>query len=194
MKRKLMLIALVMGIISTISFGSLAYFTAEERAHNIITSGSVAIDLEELTDQLDQEGAAIPFEDLHGVMPGTRVSKIVQVTNTGTAEAFLRVRVDVAIILQDGVTGEVDLSLITIDYNLEQWTDGEDGYYYYNEPLAPGETTVPLFTTVAFADTMGNLYQNSTALVDVEAYAVQTANNGPTVFDARGWPEAQVEV
>lgn len=53
-----------------------------------------------------------------------------------------------------------------------------DGYYYYNRALAPGETTVPLFTTVTFAPEMGNEYQNSTAYVEVKVGAVQADNNG----------------
>ena len=35
---------------------------------------------------------------------------------------------------------------------------------------------------------MGNVYQNSTAHVDVNAYAVQYANNGTGALDAAGWP------
>lgn len=188
MKRKLLIISLVIGLISILSIGSLAYFTAEKRTHNIIQAGNVEIELEELTDQGQGEDELVPFEDLDGVMPGTSVSKIVQVKNIGGAQAFIRVKVDVDIKLQDGTQGQVDLTLISIDFNTEQWTLRADGYYYYNDPLSANETTVPLFTTVIFAETMGNLYQNSTALVDVQAFAVQTANNGPTVFDAAGWP------
>ena len=38
---------------------------------------------------------------------------------------------------------------------------------------------------------MGNEYQNATATVDVLAQAVQTANNGESVMEAQGWPEAE---
>ena len=44
------------------------------------------------------------------------------------------------------------------------------------------------FTTVTFDPKMGNVYQNSTAHVDVNAYAVQSANNGTGALDAAGWP------
>lgn len=37
---------------------------------------------------------------------------------------------------------------------------------------------------------MGNEYQNATATVNVSAQAVQNANNGDTVMDAKGWPKA----
>ena len=47
-----------------------------------------------------------------------------------------------------------------------------------------------MFTKVTFNAAMGNEYQNATATVDVAAQAVQTANNGSTVTDAQGWPNA----
>lgn len=78
-----------------------------------------------------------------------------------------------------------------MDFNDTDWTAGEDGYYYYNEILAPGEVTEPLFTTVSFDTGMNNLYQNSTAAVDVAAYGVQADNNGDTVQEAQGWPDAE---
>ena len=37
---------------------------------------------------------------------------------------------------------------------------------------------------------MGNEYQNATATVNVSAQAVQNANNGDTVMDAKGWPNS----
>ena len=43
---------------------------------------------------------------------------------------------------------------------------------------------------MTFKADMGNEYQNATATVDVSAQAVQTANNGATVMDAQGWPNA----
>jgi hypothetical protein len=35
---------------------------------------------------------------------------------------------------------------------------------------------------------MGNIYQQSKAIIKVFAQATQTANNGETVFTAAGWP------
>ena len=54
------------------------------------------------------------------------------------------------------------------------------------------KTSAPtcIFTAVTFKPDMGNEYQNATATVDVSAQAVQTANNGDTVMDAKGWPNS----
>lgn len=84
--------------------------------------------------------------------------------------------------------GETDLSLVALDINTEYWTE-RDGFYYYNTALEPGKTTEPLFTEVAFDESMSNLYQDSRAVITVNAYATQTANNGTSAADAKGWPE-----
>ena len=68
--------------------------------------------------------------------------------------------------------------------------DGKDGYYYYNAALEPGHTTEPLFTAVHFAKTMSNMYQESRAILQVNAFATQTAHNGASALEAAGWPEA----
>ena len=51
------------------------------------------------------------------------------------------------------------------------------------------ETAHNVITTVTFdAAKMDNIYQNCTAKIEVQAHAVQVANNGDTVLDATGWP------
>lgn len=187
MKKKILLIALLAICLSIVAFGTLAYFTSEDTAHNVITSNGVKIELLEWQD--DAKTEPFPENGVTGVMPGTKVAKIVEVKNTGSGEAWVRVSTETAITLANGSQGEVDLSLLTIDFNIEAWTE-QDGWYYYNEALKPGEITAPLFTTVAFAETMDNRYQESTATVDVNAQAVQTANNGSDAISAVGWPEA----
>ena len=107
--------------------------------------------------------------------------------NTGGQSAWIRVSVDKEIELAEGIEGEVDTSLVTYDLNEEYWTES-DGYYYYKDVLKSGETTQPLFKKVSFEKEMGNLYQNSKAVVTVNAYATQAANNGSNVFEAAGWP------
>lgn len=187
MKKKLLAVAMVLCCLAIVTGGSLAYFTAEKKAHNVITTGSIDIELQELTDQVDGEGNPVPFENLEGVMPGSSASKIVQVKNTGSQPAWIRVSVEKAVQLAESAEGEGDPSLITMDFNAEKWTE-KDGYYYYSNVLAPGDTTQPLFTAVTFASSMDNLYQGSEISVDVCAYATQSANNGETVFEAQGWP------
>lgn len=184
MKRKLLILSVLAICIATLAAGTLAYFTSEGKAHNVITTGGVEIAVQEWADENKQT----PFEDLEGIMPGMTVTKIAEIKNTGASDAWVRVKVEKSIKLQG--EGTPDTALVELNLNLTDWTLGEDGYLYYNKALKPSEVTEPLFTAVTFNVTMGNEYQNATATVDVAAQAVQTANNGDTVMDAKGWPNS----
>lgn len=186
-KQKLLTLSAVAIVAALSAYGSVAYFTAEDTARNVITAGKVKIELQEKMLTPDGE-KTVPFEDQLGVMPGSEVSKIVEVKNTGGQDAWVRVSVNKAIELAEGVEDEVNLSLISFDLNTDYWTE-KDGFYYYTAKLAPGHTTEPLFTAVTFAKTMSNQYQNSKAILTVIAYATQTVHNGSTALEAAGWPE-----
>lgn len=203
MKKKLLALSVLMICLSLISLGTLAYFNAEDTAHNVISSGSVKIELVEKTKGDDGNLVDFPEDGILGVMPGTAVSKIVTVKNTGESAAYIRVWVDSAISEQgDPITNPLiknlpmtitvdgeEVDVLTMDYNTEDWTKGEDGYWYYNKALKVGESTEALFENVAFHKLMGNVYQNSKALVNVSAQATQVANNGESAVEAKGWPE-----
>lgn len=182
MKRRILIVSILVICISMLGTGSLAYFTSEDRAHNVITTGAVDITVQEWADP-EREN---PFEDLDGVMPGAQITKIAEVKNTGASEAWIRVQLTRDIQLAG--EGQADIDLVVLDVNTADWTAGEDGYLYYNMPVQPGEVTAPIFTTVTFDADMSNEYQNATATVDVYAQAVQTANNGDSALEAQGWP------
>lgn len=191
MKRKLLSLAVIVMCLSLLAHGTLTYFTAEDTAHNVITSGKIAIELQEWAD----EDRTVPFpaDGIHGVMPGTEITKIVEVENTGNNAAYIRIAVNKQLVLREGAEEEPNLDLMKLHFASDHWTPGEDGYYYYDHALEAGHVTEPLIASVSFDPTMGNLYQNCTARVDVVAYAVQTANNtvpvGGEVADVSGWPE-----
>lgn len=185
-KRRLLIVALLVAILAISGMGTLAYFTAEDTAHNVITSGGIDIELQEWADK--DKTQPFPEDGVTGVMPGTSVTKIAEVKNTGTGTAWVRVSVAKSIQLKDAPDGTAaDLSLLVLDIDTTKWTE-KDGWYYYNEMLQPGDTTPPLFTAVSFSENMPNLYQEATAKIDVKAQAVQAANNGDTVLEAAGWP------
>ena len=185
MKKKIFAMAVVLIFLAIAAYGTSAYFTHEETATNVITSGSIKVELQEWS---DTGNGLVPFEDTDGVMPGMEVSKIVQVKNVGGQAAWIRVSADKSIHLAEGVNGDVDLSLLSYDLNTAFWTE-KDGFYYYNTILQPNEVTEPLFAKIFFSETMSNMYQNSKAVIDVTAQATQVANNGTTALDAAGWPE-----
>lgn len=195
MKRKLLLLSLTVICLSILATGTLAYFNAENAAHNIITTGGVNI---EVVEQMRDGDALVDFPEqgISGVMPGSSVSKIVRVKNTGKANAWIRVKVSMSI--EDAHGNELPLFLdngtaAMSFYVMNGWSDGGDGYYYYNERVAANELTDVLFDEVCFAPAMGNEYQNCTANIFITAQAVQSANNeipyGCSPADVSGWPE-----
>ena len=185
MKRKLFICSLIAVCLSLIAFSTTAYFSHEDNTKSVITAGDVKIDLLEWSID-DTTGEKTPYEDSVGVMPDTTVSKIVEVLNTGSQAAWIRVSVDKDIEFAKGIEGEPDISLLELDFNTEAWYE-QDGYFYYLKQIRSGETTEPLLTTVTFSEKMKNEYQNSSATIEVKAQAVQAANNGNTVFEAGGW-------
>ena len=184
MKKKTTVIALIVICLSLLAYGTLSYFTAKDTGHNVITTCGIDIELQEWANTDKTE--AFPADGVSGVMPGTTVTKIAEVKNTGSSAAYVRAKADKKVILADESIG--DASPVTIDFNTTDWTL-KDGYYYYNKALEPGKTTEPLFTKVSFDKNMSNTYQNSKAIVDVSAYATQAANNGSDPLTAQGWPE-----
>ncbi|MEE1006243.1 MAG: SipW-dependent-type signal peptide-containing protein [Acutalibacteraceae bacterium] len=190
MKRKILVFTLIIGVIAVSALGTLAYFTSEDTATNVVTAGNVKIALKERA--LAEDGTTlVPFEnDQIVIMPASEVSKIVTVENTGDQPAFVRIKLAKSIILAEDKAVETDLSLVTYDINLKDWTE-KDGWYYYNGPLAAGEETVPIITNVIFADSMSNIYQNSKVEIKIDAEATQSANNGDSATVAVGWPSAE---
>ncbi len=187
MKKKILFLTAVLVCLSIAMTGTLAYFTADDVAHNVITTGKVNIALQEWAD----EGQTVPFKNLEGVMPGNEIIKIAIVENTGTAPAWIRVKIDIAVTKQitDNEVLPLPSDKVTPNIDTENWKLGADGYYYYQKALDKGAKTEPIFTSVLFDKNMNNDYQGSTASVDVFAEAVQTANNGANVNEASGWPQ-----
>lgn len=193
MKKKLLLLAAVIACIAIAVTGTLAYFSADDTAHNVITTGGVNIKVVEQTRNDDKALVDFPEEGIQGVMPGTSVPKIVRIQNTGASEAWIRVKMDASILDEQGkdlslTIGDSEKTVVEFSV-LTGWLDGGDGYWYYEKPVSAGEMTDALLEEVHFSEKMGNEYQNCTANLLISAEAVQTANNGETVLDAQGWPE-----
>lgn len=171
--------------------GTLAYYSTEDKATNVIVAGNIQINL--IENMIPKEGGEpVVFVDQDGIQPGETVSKIVQVGNNGKKGAYVRIAVETVINLENGTEegAKGDPSLVGFNIDTENWTE-KDGFYYYNEVLSAGETTEPLFTEVQFASDIGNEYMCSKTVITVVAQAVQADNNGETVFDALGWPELE---
>lgn len=190
MKKKFMYIAAIVICLSIISSGTLAFFTAEDTATNVITSGDVEIKV--LEQQLvDGVLSSYPQQSIN-IMPGTSVSKIVTVQSMAQP-AWLRIKCVFTVYNAEGEEMDVDQSelgkMILFEADQSYWTL-KDGWWYYSKPISAGETSKPFFEEIEFSGPdIGNDYQGSTLKIDVKAQAVQIAHNGTTALEALGWPE-----
>jgi len=181
-RQKIVLFAMVMICIAVLASGTMAFFTAEETAYNVITTGVLSMDLVEET----ADGQPWPEEGVSGVMPGMQVDKIPYVVNDGGIDFWTRICVTMKVSGGDALSDRY----ISLNINRDKWTE-KDGYYYYKSALKPGEETEPLFTKVSFAQNMPNKYMNARIEIDVHAEAVQSRNNGSSAVTAAGWDDAE---
>lgn len=180
---KLAVIALAAILTTLFSQGTLAYYSVIGKATNVVTSGDIALQIHEKTDN-NQD---FPAEGVY-VIPGDVVSKRVSVENVCQHPFYLRVQL---------VKSSTDQTLsaedcLKVDLNSKDWTVGQDGFIYYNKVLEPGTTTEPVFTEVEVVGKMLNRENIGTTLdLTVKAYAVQSENNpAEHPWDASGWPAA----
>ncbi len=189
MKKRIAYLAMLCILLTMFMNSTLAYFTAEETARNVISSGAVAVELVEK--QLADNALADYPDGSISVMPGTEVSKIVSARNL-EEPAWLRMAYTVTILDADGekmdITADELGQIMDLNEDSLNWTYS-DGWWYYNQALAAGEESKPLFTRVLFSGPeMTDKYQSCVIAIDVVAQAVQQVHNGDTVMDAAGWP------
>lgn len=195
MKKKILTIAVLISCLAVFTSGTLAYFTAEDTAHNVITSGAVDIVIEEWQETKDGSLVPYPKDKSIEVMPGTVVSKIVTIKNNDE-ESFIRAKLEVVIKDASGKTLDIlpeTLSgIVSVVINDTDWKQkaGEAHWWYYTSSVDTDEVTEPLLTDVVFdGKNMTNEYQNCTIEINVDAQAVQTTNNGDNALEAAGWPK-----
>lgn len=162
-----------------------AYFTSNTASSgNVIATGSASVTLHNLTASLpDAEDESIP------IMPGQSFEKSVYAENTGVYPVYVRARITSVVTLDERYAehqGEVDLSLLSYDIDLANWTE-QDGYYYYNTELGFLQSTTNLLRSVSFSEDMGNIYKDSTVKVTILLETVQARGNGDSALTASGW-------
>ena len=101
-----------------------------------------------------------------------RKNDIFNVTNTGNVNAFIRTAIVVNWMDKNGnvrgiapTDADVDIVLNTTD-----WAILDDGYFYYTSPVAPGQDTADLITSITLKTTAPEGYSLS---VEVIAEAIQ---------------------
>lgn len=183
MKKKLAVISAV-AVLCFATLVTFAYFSAQKTTTNVISTGTVDLELYETDGQTEYWGTQ--GMTIKGVMPDTDVTKNVFIFNKGTADLYARVRAVVT------VTGANNQSLSAQYVAIRpgsSWTL-KNGWYYYNSKLSPGNKNqaVLFIDSVHFDKNMPNEYQGCTVHVKIEAQAVQAKNNGSSALNAAGWP------
>lgn len=142
MKRKLLKVLLPLSIISMLTVGiSYAAFHAEKRTTNVITIGDVDVKLIDI------------YSRPEAVAPGEVVDKIVTAENSGNNDEYVRIKLNkVWTDINGDEVRDLDPDLIEISFsNADKWINGNDGYYYYQEPLKPGEKAPNLLDSFKLA-------------------------------------------
>lgn len=162
-KKKLLSLALVLVLIATLSFGTLAWFSASDEVTNKFMVAESTSDpdkifsvqlWEEINGEEDFDGAT--FEN---ILPGARYEKKPLIKNTGIYDQYIRVKVTVtnadawiaAMNNRLGGANNYDLANIFEGHDETKWTRYEVGEYnaekntysmtfYLNEKLAPNAT------------------------------------------------------
>lgn len=183
MKRTLLLLAVLVLLLLTVN-GTTAFFTAEKTAANVITFGDISVEL--LHTAFDENGPVSLPRGTAIIHPGDEISQTVQLKNTGSHPAHVRILLRFE---ADAAPGEDARALVSCDINEAFWTL-RDGFYYYNEILPAGQVTQPLFNNVQFSTNIGARHQGSDIRVITQGFATQAEHNGQTPLDAVAWPEA----
>lgn len=108
------------------------------------------------------------------------VKKNVSVTNTGNVDAYIRAAVVVNWVDDQGnIVNNPEGHAYEIVWAKTGWADGNDGYYYYKEPVAANGTTGELISSAY--PTAGTTYK-----LQIEIMA-QTIQSKPTSVVAEKW-------
>lgn len=118
-------------------------FVAVGMTYAYIYSSNIKVNTFEIGENVSQITEEFEEPTYDQMVPGGKVTKDVKVTNTGMPSY---VRVYVAISSSDFE------ETFSIDWNTTDWTQGSDGYWYYNKVVGEGESTSSLMTTVTFND------------------------------------------
>lgn len=120
----------------------------------------------------------------------TEFTKTPRVTNTGSGACLVRIRMSVTPedverkYVLDEAGQETGTPYLEIGGRSSKWILREDGYYYYEEVLQPGESTEPLFTTVTVNyDEDRNPWVDFDIVLYHEAVQAQVTADGEVITD-----------
>ncbi|HPZ86175.1 MAG TPA: BsaA family SipW-dependent biofilm matrix protein [Bacillota bacterium] len=168
MKRSIPIGLLVVSLVALFVLGgTLAWFTADAKAPNMFTTGTVDIEIDE------------DLDDPNDWAPGITKKKEVSVKNLGSLPVFVRVQLTPVWGSMDGEDfredEELSIDNVIFNVNTEDWVKSGDWYYYKGVLEPEGETPLLLSDVTLDSSLTGNAYQGKTLKIYVNAEAVQAA-------------------
>lgn len=210
-RKKLFALITSVALIAVVGIGAtLAYFTDNAEASNVVTMGHVDITLTENEVEKNDDGDyVIVGEDVvteegltfDGVLPGDTIPKNPTVTAADDSmDAYIRVKMDIT---SDGGITEADIAALETGLRSEitngtgWYYNSADDCYYYNAPLTAGASAV-LFETVTIpAKEWTNNTADQSFTIKLTAEAIQADNIDWAAYIEGGyitsWPDAQIE-
>ena len=187
MKKKLTLIAtaVALGALAVVG-ATMAYFTSQDTATNVITTGNVKIQVLEYDENGHVIDPAKKENEFKNLVPGTEIFKRPSVNNIGDNLAIVRAWVE---FVKPGEKEPVDegyfangVPILNRDESDETtgWKYDGSHYYYYDKVLNTGtdidSRTDEIFSTVIIPTTWVNEDVNKEFDIIIYAEAVQAEN------------------
>lgn len=156
------------------------------------TAASIVHDMS-LTNQVTVPKVDVEItEEVGGKPEGGQKKKEVSFQNTGTADIFLRVAYAETWTGKDGIilsnTAPDGGPLATKNWTPEwetDWTNGRDGWYYYNHAIRAGAGTEKILTTVSFpSEYQDAVYEDAVYSLYFKTEAVQASDEWAVNRDA----------
>lgn len=189
-KKKLIQLLSAVALVAVIGVGStLAYFTDNDAANNVVTMGHVNIELDEPEFSAENENNTIK-----NVVPNQTITKDPTITVVaGSESCYLRAKIEITELNDEQVADLLENTNIG-----EDWVLAEDGYYYYQNSVSKSneDQTVDLFDTIVIPAEWGNEVADMTFEINVTAEAIQADNFTPETDEAgviNGWNDITAE-
>ena len=172
-KKKLAAMLVSLTLVAVIGAGAtLAYFTDQDEATNVITMGHVDIDLEE--PNFDAEGQEKDYL-IENIVPGEVIVKDPTITVAEDSEAaYIRAKIE----FSENLSANQQAELLDGIQIQDGWFLGADGYYYYKDRVEAMETIL-LFEEVVIPAKWGNETADLRFEIRVFAEAIQADNFEP---------------
>lgn len=142
----LLAVSLLLGCGAGVSY---AYLTGDESKVNRFQAAEVEITVKEEFDPPDK------------ILPGQIIKKAPSVSSTSNVPCYVRLSVRFS-----DSDGEKMCEPLVIS---DGWSKKEDGWYYWNSALMPGQTTAPVFQQIKLKGEMKEEITNFDVIVYAEA-------------------------